>query len=354
MAEEPSGDRTEAASAKRLSQAREEGNVPISRDLVTLAGLSAATLVLMMSGPSLAQGLALQLRQLLAHPDAFTADGGTMFVAVLAGLRSAAPLILAVLLAGIGAVLLQTGFLFNLAALMPDPGRLDPRRGISRLFGVDHLMETGKALVKAGFLGFGTWRVLATDPHALLAATQWPPTMLAEQIMRQILHVLTWMLAIQAMITLLDMLWVRLRHASKLKMSREELRQEHKDSDGNPQIKARLRQLRRARMRKRMMAAVPKATLIITNPTHYAVALSYGRGQGGAPVVVAKGMDEVAARIRELATEHRVPIIANPPLARALYTVELDAEIPTEHFQAVAELIAYVWGLRSRARPLVG
>ena len=132
-------------------------------------------------------------------------------------------------------------------------------------------------------------------------------------------------------------------------MSREEVKQEAKESDGNPAIKQRVRQIRMARARKRMLAAVPQATVIVTNPTHYAIALSYDRAKGGAPKVVAKGVDEVAARIRDVAREHRVPLVANPPLARALYLVELDAEIPAEHFKLVAEVIAYVWRLRTRA-----
>jgi flagellar biosynthetic protein FlhB len=131
-------------------------------------------------------------------------------------------------------------------------------------------------------------------------------------------------------------------------MSREEVRQEAKESDGNPHVKRRLKQIRMARARRRMLAAVPTATVIVTNPTHYAIALSYDRMKGGAPRVVAKGVDEIAARIREVATEHRVPLVSNPPLARALYRVELDAEIPAEHFKVVAEIIAYVWRLRGR------
>ncbi len=134
-----------------------------------------------------------------------------------------------------------------------------------------------------------------------------------------------------------------------MRMSRQELADEHKQTEGDPAHKAKLRALRRARARRRMMAAVPTATVVITNPTHYAVALAYERGGQGAPRVVAKGMDEVAARIRALAAEHRVPLVANPPLARALHRVDVDSEVPAEHFKAVAEIIAYVWRLRGQA-----
>jgi flagellar biosynthetic protein FlhB len=134
-----------------------------------------------------------------------------------------------------------------------------------------------------------------------------------------------------------------------MRMSRQDIKEEMRESEGDPQVKARLRQLRLQRARQRMMAAVPRATVVITNPTHYAIALVYDRSAGGAPRVVAKGVDAVAARIRAIAEENNVPLVANPPIARALFRVELDAEIPAEYFQAVAEIIAYVWRLRGVA-----
>jgi flagellar biosynthetic protein FlhB len=157
------------------------------------------------------------------------------------------------------------------------------------------------------------------------------------------------MMGAQAAIAGADLLWERFSLARKLRMSRQEQRDEHKDSEGNPQIKQKLRQLARSRARRRMMKAVPKAAVVLTNPTHYAVALAYERGTKSAPRLVAKGADEVAERIRDIAREHRVPIIANPPLARALFRIEIDTEIPPEHFRAVAEIIAYVWRMRAKA-----
>jgi flagellar biosynthetic protein FlhB len=157
------------------------------------------------------------------------------------------------------------------------------------------------------------------------------------------------LLGAQAAIAGADLLVVRLRYARRQRQSRHELKEEQKSTEGNPQIKQKLRQIARARAKRRMMAAVPKATVVVTNPTHYAVALAYERGGRGAPRVTAKGADEIAARIRELAQEHRIPIVANPPLARALYRIDIDTEIPSEMFRAVAEVIAYVWRLRNRA-----
>jgi flagellar biosynthetic protein FlhB len=155
-------------------------------------------------------------------------------------------------------------------------------------------------------------------------------------------------LAAQAVIAAGDFFWVSLRHSRMLRMSRLDILEEQKETEGDPRVRARLRQIRMFRARKRMLAAVPKATVVITNPTHYAVALAYDREKHAAPRVVAKGVDTLAARIREVAEEHRVPVVANPPLARALYRVELDKDIPAEHYQAVAEIIAYVWRLGAR------
>ena len=176
------------------------------------------------------------------------------------------------------------------------------------------------------------------------------PGALLDRLARGLLHLAMLVLGAQAIFAGLDLVLVRVRYARRMRMSREEQREETKETEGDPRVKARLRRLRAARARRRIMAAVPTATVVVTNPTHYAVALRYEQGKGGAPRVVAKGMDEVAARIRAIAEENRVPLVANPPLARALYTVELDREVPAEHFQAVAEVIAYVWRLSGRAR----
>ena len=178
----------------------------------------------------------------------------------------------------------------------------------------------------------------------------WPPERLVDRLTRDLIHLCVLVLACQAGITLLDVGWVRFRFAKRMRMSAQEIKEEHKEAEGDPHLKAKLRQMRLARSRKRMMAAVPTATVVVTNPTHYAVALAYDRTKQSAPHVVAKGMDEVAARIRALATQHGIPLVANPPLARALHTLEVEAEVPAEHFQAVAEIIAYVWRLRGQAQ----
>ena len=347
-----SEDKTEAASARTLERARAEGRVPLSREVPALAGLGAVTLALSVSGPHAGALLLARLTPMLAGADGFHADAApaALRAAAIAVTLVAGPLIGAAVLGSVSSTLLQTGFLLRPQALMPDLARLDPRRGLKRIGGKDSLVEAGKSLVKLGLLGTIGWHVLAGALADLPGAALWTTAALADRLIRAVVHLLMLLLAGQTAIAGLDIAWVRHRHAQSLRMSRQEQRDEHKDTDGDPRVKARLRQLRRARARRRMMAAIPTATVIVTNPTHYAVALAYDRGGKGAPRVVAKGVDEVAARIREAAAEHRVPLVANPPLARALYTVELDAEIPADHFKAVAEIIAYVWRLGSRAR----
>ena len=342
-------DRTEAATPRRLERARSEGSVAVSREVPALAGLGAATLMLSMLGSSMGHGFTNRLGAMF-DVSAPRDLGAAMVQAAITVAVVAGPLILGVLVASIAASLLQTGLVLRPIALMPDLERLNPMRGLKRLFGMAGLVEAGKSVVKLGVLGFAAYHVMAGGIAALGSAALWLPDQLADRIMRQVMQLAMTLLAAQAVIAGADVWWVRHKHAKDLRMSKEELRQEAKEADGNPQIKQRLRQIRMSRARKRMMAAVPTATVVVTNPTHYAIALMYDREKGGAPRVVAKGVDEVAARIRAVAQDHRVPLVANPPLARALYKVELDAEIPAEHFKVVAEVIAYVWRLRGRAR----
>lgn len=341
-------DRTEAPTPKRLQRAREEGNAPISREATALAVLSAATLVLATAAPPVAVGLARRLSVFLAEAHRLD-PGAALRAAATDVLYGAAPIALAALIAGAGAILLQTGFLIHLKAAMPDLARLDPKRGLKRIFSVSAVLETLKSVAKLAVVTWAGWQALGAALPQLRQAMAWDAETLGDRVARQMLGLLLAMLAAQAVIATLDLLYVRLRHLRGLRMSRQDLREEHKELEGDPQIKARIKQIRLQRARKRMLAAVPKATVVVTNPTHYAVALVYDRGRGGAPRVVAKGVDSMAARIRELAQESRVPLVANPPLARALYRVELDAEIPAEHYKAVAEIIAYVWRLRGMA-----
>ncbi len=344
---EAAEDRTEAASPKRLQNAREEGDVPLSRELPMLLGVATGALVLR----TLVRGDPAEPSRWFGAALAHAGDNASAIatVAAPAMIWGGLPIAAAAIAGTAMGTLLQTGFLVRLEALQPDIGRVSPLKGIKRLFGIETLSNAGKAVAKLAVLATAFWFAVAHVIPLLTLAAFWQPEQLYRQLVQAGSSLVLMLLGAQSAIALADILLVRLRYARRMRMSRHELREEQRNNDGNPQIKQKLRQIARARAKRRMMAAVPRAAVIVTNPTHYAIALNYERGGRGAPRVVAKGADEVAARIRDLAREHRIPIVSNPPLARALYRVEIDTEIPTEHFKAVAEIIAYVWRLRSRA-----
>jgi len=345
-------DRTETATARRLEQSRQDGLVPISRECVALATLGTATLALCFLLPAAVHDVGLRLARFLsqAHEiDLTVGSGAVLRYAGIAVVRGAAPMVLAVLVGGVGAVVLQSGMLFHAGALTPKLSRLDPRTGLKRIFGVDGLVETLKSLAKLAAMIGATWFAVGKDFSWLADAVVLPTDLLLGRLSRLLLRVILTVLAAQTVIAMADLLWVRLRHARSLRMSREQIREEQKDMEGDPRIKARIKQIRMQRARRRMVEAIAKANVVVTNPTHYAVALTYDRGKNAAPRVVAKGVDAMAAQIRKLAREHNVPLVANPPLARALHRIELDTEIPPEHYKAVAEIFAYIWGLGRRA-----
>ncbi len=342
-----SEDRTLPASEQRRQQAREEGQAPLSREVVSLAGLGAAGAMLAWGMPALLHGMTGTLQGMMTDMDAGT--GAALRTAAMALLMIAGPVLAAAAASSSTAVLLQTGGLVHGAALMPDLSRLNPQRGLGRIFSLDSAVETAKSIMKAGVLVWALWQGMAGVLPDTAAVLSLPPEGLLERLAAEVRHILLLVLGCQAVIAAADTGWVRYRFSARMRMSRQDQIDEHKQSEGDPSHKAKLRTIRRARAKRRMMAAVPTATVVITNPTHYAVALAYERGGNGAPKVVAKGMDEVAARIRALAAEHRVPLVASPALARALHKVELDSEVPAEHFKAVAEIIAYIWRLRGQA-----
>ncbi|MEJ0016546.1 MAG: EscU/YscU/HrcU family type III secretion system export apparatus switch protein [Acetobacteraceae bacterium] len=348
MAESQQEDRTEAATSRRLQKAREEGQVAVSRELTSFAGLAAVTVALVMAASGVAHDLMQKLGVFLGRAHDLHPGASAIRLATIAWLSASAPFVLTAMVAGVLVVLVQTRFLLSSKGLKVDFARVSPRAGLKRLLGVDSLMEAGKSLVKLAVLSIVLWRVLLSDLPGLLMAPYGDPRHFLALVSGPVMHVLLVVLVAQAGLAVLDYGWVMHRHARGLRMSRHDIQEEQKETEGDPRIKARLRQIRMHRSRRRMLAAVPKATVVVTNPTHYAVALVYDRSRHAAPRVVAKGVDSLAGRIRKAAEENRVPVVANPPLARALYRVAVDADIPAEHYQAVAEIIAYVWRLGRR------
>ena len=347
------GDRTETATARHLDQAREEGQVPVSREVAIFVGMAAVVLVLGFQSKAMMQGLLPDLVAFLSRTsDRSMLGSARIQVSVFGVLSTIAPTLIAAMLAGGAAVLVQTNFLLHLGSLQPKVSRINPIAGVKRLFGFNGMVEMVKSLIKLAILTSAVWIATKGDWAGLARLMSESPRGLLPAVQRPAFHLFIAGIVTQGIVAGADLGWVRFKHARDMRMSKQDVRDELKDTDGNPHMKARIRRIRLMRARRQMMAKVPTATVVVTNPTHYAVALAYDRANSPAPRVVAKGVDSMAARIREVAEANRVPVVANPPLARALYRLDLNTEIPAEHYKAVAEIIAYIWRLRRPGRPV--
>lgn len=353
MSDQDQDQKTEDPSGKRLEEAREHGQLPISREVATWISLLGVLLVISMVAPSMARELCDLLRVFIEVPDQISIDEnkiqGLFFHIYTQGVLIAG-IAFVILMAGlIGGYMLQTGFFFSLELMAPDLEKLSPMRGLSRLFSISSIVELVKSLLKLVFLGGIAYVILKPIAVESPGFTGFPLEAFLAFMHKKLVYLIEMLLVSFLVIAAADFFYTRFQYIRGLRMSKAEVKEEYKQQEGDPMIKARLRQLRVEKTRKRMMARVPKADVIITNPTHYAVALEYKPEKMAAPVVVAKGINLIAQRIRELGEENRVPVVSNPPLARALYSaVELDQPIPTQHYRAVAEVISYVYKLRKK------
>lgn len=350
MAEESDLERSEAPSQRRLEQAREEGQIARSPELAALAVLMAGAGGLWFAGGQLFRGL----ENLMARGmrvDTVAADPAvmlsTLYEQSMAAWMLVIPLFIVMVLVALAAPLALSGWLFTFKPVEPDFSRLNPMKGLTRMVSAHALGELGKALAKAGVIGVVAAMVIWSQTAEFTALLSMP----LEGGIARMGHIVVWSLAAVAagmvLIVAIDVPLQLWRHISRLRMTKEDVKKEMKESDGDPHVKAAIRQQQREMAKRRMMAEVPKADVVVTNPTHYAVALSYSENGMRAPRVIAKGSDLVAARIREIAGEHRVPVLESPPLARALYRhTEIGSEIPEALFTAVAEVLAYVFQLR--------
>lgn len=344
-------DRTLEPSAKRLDEARREGRLPRSRDLSHLLVLGTAVLCLTTLGSNLAQACRLVLEHGLSF-DAAAVNDPSKMGARLGGLAldafwAASPLLAAMMAAAVAAPLLIGGWNFAPKAAAPHFERLDPIGGLGRFFSVAPLVDLGKVFVVAILLSLvgGVYIVQHMDEFASLAMQSLPAaTAHLAAILLAAFMLLTGTVGASAAI---DVPYQMTRYRNQMRMTVQEAREEARESQGDPGIKQRVRRAQREMARKRMMAAVPKADVVVTNPTHFAVALKYMQSRHRAPQVVAKGMGAVAARIREVAEQNAVPQLQAPPLARALYRhVEIGEEIPSALYTAVAQVLAYVYQLQ--------
>jgi len=356
MADETdSSSKTEDATPRKLEEARREGNVPKSTDVTSWATLAAVMAVLLIMGDGLCSNLANRLIPFISHAGETDLESGGAVIVMRQAVDAASPFIIAVItaaaLAGVAGNLIQTGFLLTPSRLAPDPSRVSPFKGLERMFGIDGLVHFFKSLLKFAIVGAVAY--LALKPH--LTEFQKMPevdpmamlTVAGDMLKGLIYGVLTLM----GLTAGADWFWQRQRFMQRMRMSKQEVKEDFKQSEGDPHIKARIRQLRVERAKRRMMQNVPKATVVVMNPTHYAVALRYESGDTPAPICVAKGLDMVALRIREVAEANGVPVIEDPPLARALFaTTEIDETIPREHYEAVAKVIGFVMQRSQRRR----
>lgn len=349
MAEESDLEKTEEPTGRRIEQAREQGQVPHSRELGTFLVLISAGSAFWMMGSWFAQRSMMLAKKGFSPEIRHLQEPGMMLprLAELAGdaLLAFMPLFALLLLAAILPPFFLNAWVFAPKAIMPDFKRLDPLAGIGRMFSWGSLMELGKAVLKASLVGGVAILLIWRESDEIFG-------LLGESLESGLAHAghlisfsFLMMVATLLLVVAADVPFQLWQYFDKLKMSKDEVKQEMKEMMGDPHVKGRIRSLQMQAARKRMMAAVPQANVVVTNPTHYAVALAYSSGMS-APKVVAKGAGQIALKIREIATEHAVPLLEAPPLARSLYKhTEIDAEIPSALYNAVAEVLAYIYQL---------
>jgi flagellar biosynthesis protein FlhB len=348
--ESDSTDKTEDPTQKRLDDAHEKGDVAKSQEVNTWFVMAGATLVLSSFSGSIGGGILMPLRNLVANSWMIHTDGpGLMALTQSLGYVLMAALgvpFLMFALAAIAGNMIQHRLVWSAESLTPKFNKISPGAGFKRIFGKQAAANFLKGLFKVIALGAVMMAVLWPERYRLEAMIRFDPAAIMGVTISLTLKLMGAVVAMLAVVAIADYFFQYRTWFERQKMSLQEMKEEFKQSEGDPHIKGKIRQLRQQRMKKRMMAAVPKASVIITNPTHYAVALSYERGMP-APICIAKGVDAIALKIREIAGKHDIPIVENVALARALHaTVEIDQEIPVEHYHAVAQIIGYVMGLK--------
>ena len=351
MSQEDQDDRTEEPTARKLEEAINKGDVGKSQEITTLFVLGGFALAAMITSGFTARHLLEGMTGFFANAHQVTEGAGHLFV-----MREALVMILVALSAPF-AILIVAGIigggmqhrpLWTTEPLTPKVDRISPIAGFKRVFGMEALVNFAKGLLKLAIVGTLVAAILWSERARIDTLVQMEAALLFVVVKDLSLKLLAGVVALFFFVAVGDAIYQRFAWLKRQRMTRREIKEEFKQSEGSPEVKAKVRQIRMERARTRMMAAVPQATVIVTNPTHYAVALKYEKGMA-APICLAKGVDALALRIREKARENDVPIVENPPLARALHaTVEIDREIPVEHYAAVAEVIGYVLRLKRR------
>ncbi|PZQ48449.1 MAG: flagellar biosynthesis protein FlhB [Micavibrio aeruginosavorus] len=347
--------KTEDPTPKKLEEARKKGQVPVSREVNNWVMLTAGTIVVLAMGPGMMHDLMILLRTYIgqAH-DLPETPGGLQFMiieALIDVLKILIGPILFLVAAAVIGPLVQVGPLLAPEIISMDISKISPSKGFARLFSMRSIVEFIKGILKLCVVSAVGYMIIKPYFGSMEHMVGLPIPLALDETKILTTKLLIGILVVLFIIAAADLLYQRHEHMSKMRMTKQELKDEYRQSEGDPHIKAKLRQLRQQKAQQRMMQAVPTADVVITNPTHYSVALKYDPDKDEAPLVVAKGINEVAMRIRETAREHNVIILPNPPLARLLFDqVEVDQAVPAEHYKAVAEIISYVFRMKGKLR----
>lgn len=353
--EEDDAQKTEEPTAKKLEESRNKGEVPMSKEMNNWVMLLAGTIVILAMGGVMMSHFSNLFESLIAN--SYQLNTGLVGIGkILSNLsvESMTYMIVPVLFLMIAAILgpfIQVGPLFAPEGIKPALSKISPMKGFSRLFSMRSMFEFLKGIIKITIIGAVSALLLYPFFESVDHFVGLSIPLMMDEFKMLFLRLMSGILVVLFILAVIDVLYQRMEHTKKMRMSRQEIKDEHRQTDGDPHMKGKLRQLRMQKAQQRMMQSVPTADVVITNPTHFAIALKYDGETMDAPICVAKGMDEIALRIREVAKEHKVSVIENKPLARAMYeVVEIDEAIPVEHYQAVAEIISYVYRLKGKIK----
>jgi flagellar biosynthetic protein FlhB len=350
---EDAASRTEEPTPKRREEARADGRIPQSVEITSATVLFAALLATWRSGDAAITGLRESMRRSLlavSKLDLTPAALGDVLTGMLHDLTAVViPILSVTAIAGFTGIVAQIGFQFHGKRLLPDPSKMSPASGLQRIFSTKGLFDLAKALVKIVLVGWLSWKLIAGNEGKIIALSGASPRDLLAITGREVARLVGWVTAVLVVLAALDYGWQRRQHQQSLRMTKSEVKDEARQSEGDPKIKARLKRAYQELVKARSLADVPSADVVITNPVHLAVALKYVPGQMGAPRVVAKGAEGMAQRIKDIARQHGVPILERRSLARAIFkSVPVGGEIPATVYRAVAEILAYIYGLRQR------
>jgi flagellar biosynthetic protein FlhB len=353
MSEQSFQDKTEQATPKKRDDARQKGEVAKSRELTSVAILTAGTIYMFFNLKSMTMALGNNLKKGFAKiPDIMSAgDLSPAMISdiILDFLILLAPLLLVLMIVAILINLAQTGILFTVEALTPKASKIDPIKGFGRVFSKRSLVEMAKSILKIIIIGWVAFSAFKNDLPRMIPLLYQENAQIFSILGEMSFDIMVKCCCVILILAILDYMYQKWEYEDNLKMTKQEVKDEFRQSEGDPMVKSRIRSIQREMARRRMMEEVPKADVIITNPTHLSIALKYKAGEGmRAPLIIAKGSNNIAFKIREIAAKHNIPLVENKPLAQNLYKLELGSEIPSHFYQAVAEILAYVYGLKKR------